>query len=265
MPVEGGQIGRGLLIVLFVLWVVHHTRLLCRTDGSSCASVFLAFAAHAYTDNVLIATTACVFFAFVDRSVRARTLDEHGRGGVGNHGSSLEPVHVTRLSFLLVPMTLWADAAFAAGLAYVVNSGGASISLIDMSTQKELRRDPGAARAASPGAQSDGKSLLVGDTVGNEMLFLDPATASVQKRVPMADPYQLGFSPNGKFLRGQRARPESGRCLRRGKHAAAEALPDRVDAEPPGLRAGLVTGVRELQGTDSLVAIDLTSSRCCGR
>ena len=25
---------------------------------------FAAFAAHAYTDNVLIATTACVFFAF---------------------------------------------------------------------------------------------------------------------------------------------------------------------------------------------------------
>ena len=26
--------------------------------------VFLAFAAHAYTDNVLISTTACVFFTF---------------------------------------------------------------------------------------------------------------------------------------------------------------------------------------------------------
>jgi hypothetical protein len=25
---------------------------------------FIAFAAHAYTDNVLIATTACVFFTF---------------------------------------------------------------------------------------------------------------------------------------------------------------------------------------------------------
>jgi len=65
MLVEGGQIGRGLLIVLFVVWVVRHTRALCRTDRAIMRLVFLAFAAHAYTDNVLISTTACVFFAFV--------------------------------------------------------------------------------------------------------------------------------------------------------------------------------------------------------
>jgi O-antigen ligase len=65
MLVEGGQIGRGLLIVLFVCWVARHTRVLCRTDRAIMRLVFLAFAAHAYTANVLISTTACVFFAFV--------------------------------------------------------------------------------------------------------------------------------------------------------------------------------------------------------
>jgi O-antigen ligase len=64
MSVEGGEIGRALLIVLFVLWVVRHTRILCRTDRAIMRLVFLAFAAHAYTDNVLISTTATVFFAF---------------------------------------------------------------------------------------------------------------------------------------------------------------------------------------------------------
>jgi len=53
-----------LLIASFVLWVVRHTRLLCRTDKAIVRLAFLAFAAHAYTDNVLIATTACVFFTF---------------------------------------------------------------------------------------------------------------------------------------------------------------------------------------------------------
>ncbi|MEJ0015658.1 MAG: O-antigen ligase family protein [Acetobacteraceae bacterium] len=62
--VEGGQIGRALLIAMFVAWVVRHTRRLCRTDKVIMRLVFLAFAAHAYTDNVLIATTACVFFTF---------------------------------------------------------------------------------------------------------------------------------------------------------------------------------------------------------
>jgi O-antigen ligase len=64
MLVEGGQFGRGLLIALFVLWVMQHTRRLCHTDKVIMRLVFLAFAAHAYTDNVLIATTGCVFFAF---------------------------------------------------------------------------------------------------------------------------------------------------------------------------------------------------------
>ena len=32
------------------------------------------------------------------------------------------------------------------------------------------------------------------------MMFLDPDTGEVQKRMPVADPYQLGFSPDGKFL-----------------------------------------------------------------
>jgi O-antigen ligase len=64
MLVEGGQLGRGLLIVLFVLWVVQHTRRLYRTDKVIMRLVFLGFAVHAYTDNVLIATTACVFFTF---------------------------------------------------------------------------------------------------------------------------------------------------------------------------------------------------------
>jgi O-antigen ligase len=64
MRVEGGQIGRGLLIGMFFLWVVHHTRALIRTDRVIMRLVFLGFAAHAFTDNVLIATTACVFFTF---------------------------------------------------------------------------------------------------------------------------------------------------------------------------------------------------------
>ena len=81
MEVEGGQLGRGLLIVLFVLWVWRHTRRLCRTDKAIMRLVFLAFAVHAYTDNVLIATTACVFFTFAaavfarDRVGRAQAPD----------------------------------------------------------------------------------------------------------------------------------------------------------------------------------------------
>jgi O-antigen ligase len=64
IQVEGGYIGRTLLIALFVLWTVSHTRRLERLERVVMRLVFIAFAAHAVTDNVLISTPACVFFAF---------------------------------------------------------------------------------------------------------------------------------------------------------------------------------------------------------
>jgi O-antigen ligase len=69
---EGGRIGCGLLIALFALWVVRHTRRLCGSDRAIMRLAFLAFAAHASTDNVLIATTACVFFTFATGVFAAR-------------------------------------------------------------------------------------------------------------------------------------------------------------------------------------------------
>ncbi|HBK08438.1 MAG TPA: pesticidal protein Cry11Aa [Acetobacteraceae bacterium] len=90
--------------------------------------------------------------------------------------------------------------AWAGGIAFVINSGGASISVIDMATQKEVRRIPTLREPHHLILSPDGRSLLVGDTAGNQMMFLDPNTGEVQQRVPVTDPYQLAFSPNGKFL-----------------------------------------------------------------
>ena len=65
MEVEGGQIGRALMVVSFVLWAARHTRCLPRAERHIMRLVFFAFAAHAVTDNVLISTPASVLFSFV--------------------------------------------------------------------------------------------------------------------------------------------------------------------------------------------------------
>ncbi len=64
LQVEGGHVGRSLLIGLFVVWVARHTGRLPRRECLVMRVIFLAYAAHAATDNVLISTPACVFFAF---------------------------------------------------------------------------------------------------------------------------------------------------------------------------------------------------------
>jgi O-antigen ligase len=70
--VEGGQLGRALLVSMLSCWVVWRSRALASSDKAILRLAFAAFAVHAYTDNVLIATTACVFFAFAT-GVFART------------------------------------------------------------------------------------------------------------------------------------------------------------------------------------------------
>src|SRR5579864_8726973 len=158
----------------------------------------------------------------------------------------------------LVLLLVAAAPAFGSGLAFVINSGGASISLIDMSSEKEIRRIPVLREPHHVALSPDGKSLLVGDTVGNEMLFLDPATGALQKRMPMADPYQLGFSPNGKFLvvnglaRNQVDIYDAA-SMQLLKRFPLASMPSHLAYSPDSSRVFV-----SLQGSDSLAAIDLT-------
>ena len=167
-------------------------------------------------------------------------------------------MRLTRTFLLLLPLLLFAQLAYASGLAFVVNSGAASISLIDMSSQKEIRRIPMLREPHHLALSPDGKSLLVGDTVGNEMFFFDPATAALQKRLPVADPYQLGFSPNGKFLvvnglaRNQ-VDVYDAASMQLLKRFPIASMPSHLAYTPDSSRVFV-----SLQGTDSLAAIDLT-------
>lgn len=63
--VDGGWLGLGLLVVMFVAWTWWHTRRLSPTERVVLRLVMAGFAVHAYTDNVLIATTASVLFTWV--------------------------------------------------------------------------------------------------------------------------------------------------------------------------------------------------------
>lgn len=106
-------------------------------------------------------------------------------------------MRIVRLLCLLLLLPL---PAAARGLAIVMNSAGASLSLIDMSTEKELRRVPVLREPHHWTMKPGGHSLIVGDSSGNELFFLDPDTGAVQRRMVVSDPYQLGISPDGRFL-----------------------------------------------------------------
>jgi YVTN family beta-propeller protein len=149
--------------------------------------------------------------------------------------------------------------ANAAGLAYIINSRGPSISVVDMSTLKELRRIPVLREPHHIVISPDGKSLLVGDTVANEMLFLDPATGEIQKRMPVADPYQLGFSPDGRMLvvnglaRNQ-VDVYDAASMKLIKRFPVSRTPSHLAFSPDSSKVYV-----SLQDTDRLIAFDLRS------
>ena len=105
-----------------------------------------------------------------------------------------------RRLFLGMMLLLPVAPASAAGIAIVMNSGDASLSLLDMAQGTEIRRVPVLREPHHVALAPGGRELLVGDTGGNEMLFLDPVTGEIKRRIPMADPYQIGFSPDGKWF-----------------------------------------------------------------
>ncbi len=80
MEVEGGQIGRTLLILLFAAWVIRGTSRIRRAEGLILRFAFVAFAAHAATDNVLISTPVCVLLAFTTAEFYRLPLPDSPRG-----------------------------------------------------------------------------------------------------------------------------------------------------------------------------------------
>lgn len=88
-----------------------------------------------------------------------------------------------------------------AGLAIVLNSGEDTISLIDTDTYKEKAKRPIGREPHHLMPTPDGRELMIGNAVGNDVVFVNPATGDVLGRAPqVADPYQLGFTPDRKWF-----------------------------------------------------------------
>ncbi len=97
IEVEGGQLGRTLLVAWMVLWVRQHTAPLCRSDRAIMRLAFVALAVHAFTDNVLISTPACVLFAFAT-AVFARGRLEPAQQRLGSLEATRQRLEATQQS-----------------------------------------------------------------------------------------------------------------------------------------------------------------------
>ncbi|RAI58475.1 YncE family protein [Roseicella frigidaeris] len=148
-----------------------------------------------------------------------------------------------------------------ADLVYVLNSADASISVIESTTREEVRRIPVLREAHHLILSPDGRELLVGDSGGNELIAIDPASATVLRRERFSNPYHMELSPDGRLLVVTSLRRDQVDIYEAASRTLLARLkvPDKPShlAYTPDSRTAFVT----LQGARGLMAIDLATQK----
>ncbi|RYI91937.1 MAG: YncE family protein, partial [Acetobacteraceae bacterium] len=161
----------------------------------------------------------------------------------------------------LVALALLLPGAARANIIYVLNSGDASISILDSTTREEVRRIPVLREVHHLLLTPDRSELVVGDSGANELIFLDPATGEVKRRERFSNPYHMEYSPDGKYLVVTSLRRDQVDIYDAATRTLLNRLrvPDKPShlAFSPDSRLAYVT----LQGAKGLMAIDLATGR----
>ena len=86
-------------------------------------------------------------------------------------------------------------------LAVILNSGAASVSLIDMNTHEVVKTVPVGKEPHHLMITPDQKTLLIANAAGNDVVMMNPTTGELTGKIPnIIDPYQIGYSPNHKWF-----------------------------------------------------------------
>lgn len=149
-----------------------------------------------------------------------------------------------------------------ANVVVVLNSRDATVSLLDQVTYKEIGNIPVGKEPHHLMATPDNKSLIVASAVGNELVFLDPKTGAVQRRVKdIIDPYQIGFSPDQKWFVANALRLDrvdiysyDGKDMKLVKRVPLAKMPSHMV-----FSADSTTVFVTQQGSDQISAIDLAT------
>jgi YVTN family beta-propeller protein len=92
---------------------------------------------------------------------------------------------------------LSATAKQAESLVYVPNSGAHTMQVIDPTTFRVIATYPTGRQPQHVVPSWDLKTLWVNDDLGNDLVPINPLTGKPGRRVPVQDPYNLYFTPDG--------------------------------------------------------------------
>ncbi len=147
-------------------------------------------------------------------------------------------------------------------LAIVLNSGEATVSLIDMPSRKVIKTVPVGKEPHHLMMSPDQKTLLIANAAGNDVALMNPVSGELTGKIPdIIDPYQIGYSPNHKWFIANGNRLDrvdvyhaQGADLKLAKSIKLGKTPSHV-AFTADSKIAFIT----LQDSNELAAIDLDS------
>lgn len=157
---------------------------------------------------------------------------------------------------------LRAFAANAAGtppIAIVMNSGEASVSVIDMNTHQVIRTLPTLREPSHWALSRDRSKLYIADAIGNALFMVDPRLGTALGHATIADPYQLGFTPDYRYLVVNALRLNyvdfyDAVTLKLVKRFSPGGMPSHLDFSPDSRWS-----FNSMQESGTLVSFDLTN------
>ncbi|NIA57249.1 beta-propeller fold lactonase family protein [Massilia sp. TW-1] len=147
-----------------------------------------------------------------------------------------------------------------ANVVVVLNSKDATVQLLDQATGADNGTFAVGKEPHHLMATPDNKSVIVASSAGNELIFLDPVSGKVQRRLAdVLDPYQIGFSPDQKWFVSAALRLDrvdvykyDGGNLTLSKRLPLARMPSHIAFD-----AASTTAFVTQQGSDQISAIDL--------
>lgn len=179
------------------------------------------------------------------------------------------PASLPALSRRPAAARLCAALLFAGGIALpalakdavILNSDDDSLSVIDTATHKEISRSHIGRSPHHLIVTPDGKTLIIALAQGNELAFIDRATGTVRQRIAASDPYQIGFSPDGKWFVANSLRLDRIDIYDATNYQLVHRLPAPTMPSHIGFSPDSRTVYVTLQGSNNLIAIDLASGK----
>jgi YVTN family beta-propeller protein len=161
----------------------------------------------------------------------------------------------------ILAATLGMTGRASATTAVVLNSDDDSISVIDSSVYRETARIHIGRGPHHLIATPDASTLVIAMSGSNELVLIDRVTGVEKQRVTASDPYQIGFSPDGKWfvaasLRLDRIDIYDGKTFQLVHRLPASSMPSHI-AFSRDSQTVFVT----LQATRGVTSIDLASGK----